>query len=152
MRGIVKLLIVVAVIYIAWHVGGPWIQKQMRSSSSSTSSAVSASMACVDDAARASEAWDNGIGRFVNPPVDQAAWSSFRSSVQDRISSSQAKCGCSDESCGKVRDALDRLSSLVSDLDLSVGTGSPPPSDLAQRQQSVDDELDSARHMAKLGY
>lgn len=148
MRGLVKLLIVVILVYLAWHVGWPWIQKQMGSSSS----AASGSMACVDATARATKAWGDGIGRFVNPPVDQNAWSSFRSNVQDRISSAQAECGCSEDSCGKARDALGRLSSLASDLDLSVGTGSPPPSDLAQRQQRVDDALDRARHLAKIGY
>jgi hypothetical protein len=43
------------------------------------------------------------------------------------------------------------LRSLLSDLDSSIRNGSPPPSDLAQRQEAVDKQIDEAAELTRAG-
>ncbi len=146
MRALIKLVILVAVLYFAWTLSRPWRE---RLGSSADESAGGGTSPCVSAAMAASDAWGSGIGRFVNPPVDREAWSSFRSDIDGRISSAQSECGCFDDSCATARQALSELSSLVSDLDSSVQSGSPPDNDLAQRQESVDRAIEHAGDLAR---
>ena len=41
------------------------------------------------------------------------------------------------------------LRSLVSEMDSSLRSGSPPPSDLVQRQEAIDNAVNTARDQAK---
>ena len=143
---IVKWVLLLAVVFVAWKYGLPKLQQ----ATSSSSSGGGADKPCIAQAERASDAWGNGIGRFANPPYDLDAWGSFKSDVDRRISAAQSACSDSSESSVKVRDAMRDLQSLVSDCDTSIRAGSPPP-DLVQRQGQVDSQLDAARELVKSG-
>lgn len=148
MRGLVKVIIFVTVIYFVWTIGRPWVEQRFSNSPAVPSSGGPGS-ACVNAAMSASEAWGSGLGRFVNPPVDRDAWSTFRAGVEGRIDSARSACGCADDSCAAARDALTDLSSLVRELDSAVQFGSPPPTDLVQRQKSIDDTINHASALAR---
>lgn len=149
MRGLVKLIIVIVVIYVVWTTVRPWAREQLASVSADPSSESGPGSACVSAAASATEAWGSGLGRFVNPPIDREAWSTFRAGVEGQIGSARSACGCADDSCAAARDALSDLSSLVRDLDSAVQSGSPPPGDLVQRQESIDDRINHASDLAR---
>ena len=146
---IVKIVVIVAVLYVAWKYGLPWLQRQGSGGGSTTSS--SAQSGCPAAAARASEAWGSGLHTFVNPPYDIAAWSSFHDSVESKIASAESECSCGDRSCDKARAAMHDLRSLLSDLDTSIRNGSPPPSDLVQRQETIDKQIDEAGDLTRAG-
>ena len=131
----VKLLIVVAIIFVVWkYVLPKFTQHDVKAGAGQDQS-------CAQTARRASEEWGSGVGRFVNPPYDLDAWSSFRSGVEKRISDAESECTCAEEKCRKVRDAMHDLRSLVSDLDASIRNGSAPPDDAVQRQESIDNRI-----------
>ena len=146
---IIKWIIILAVIYFAWTVGLPWIQKQKASGATSSSSDSDGS--CVSFAAKASETWGGGIGRFVNPPYDTMAWDSFRGNVESRIRTAESSCDCSTSSCDKARDAMRDLRAVVSDVDAAMRNNSSVPSDIVQRQEAIDDRINEARDLVRGG-
>src|ERR1051325_1891692 len=135
---IVKLLVVVAIVFVGWKYGLPWVKQH----TSHASTASAGDSACVSAAEHANDTFGNGIGRFANPPYDIAAWESFRSDVTKNIDAADAACRESNESCAKARDAMRDLRSLASDLDTAIRSGAPPSSDIVQRQGAVDAQLD----------
>jgi hypothetical protein len=149
MGRLLKFAVLIAVVIFAWRVLWPWIQQQTGSPAGAKTDAGQGS--CTGSARRASEAWGSGLHRFVNPPYDVDAWSAFRGEVESKISQSESECGCSSESCTKVRGALRDLRSLVSELDTAIRSGSPPPSDAVQRQESIDRQIDEAAELVRAG-
>jgi hypothetical protein len=149
MNRIGKLIVVIAVVYLAWKYGLPWIQHQTSGGGSTTTAA--AQSGCPGAAARASEAWGSGLHSFVNPPYDLAAWSSFHDGVESKISAAESECSGTSESCDKARAAMRDLRSLSSDLDTAIRSGSAPPSDVVQRQEAIDKQIDQAAELTRAG-
>ena len=87
----------------------------------------------------------------MNPPVDAAAWTSFRSDVDGAISRASSGCGCAEESCAKAREAMSVLSGIVSDMDAAVRGSGPLPSDIVRVQERINDLLDDGRTLANQG-
>lgn len=145
---IVKVLVLIVVLYVAWKYGLPWLQHQQSGGGTTPAAAQSG---CPAAAARASEAWGSGLHSFVNPPYDLNAWSTFHDDVENKIASAESECSCSGDSCEKARSAMHDLRSLVSELDSSIRNGSPPPSDLPQRQEAIDKQIDEAAELTRAG-
>src|SRR5438093_9510287 len=145
-KTLIKWVIVIAVIVLIWMKFVPWLKERH---SASTSTAESPGVACASAAAAASEAWGSGVGRFANPNVDMSAWDEFRSRVDQQARRAQERCLCGDSACNRARGALADLRGLISELDSSLRSGSPPPSDLVQRQEAIDNAINSAREQAQ---
>jgi hypothetical protein len=152
MKSVIKLFVGIVAIALIYK-NLPWLKEQFgkRSSSSSSSSSSSVEDSCVSGAESASEVWGSGIGKFANPPYDMAAWDDFRSNVESKARRAEEKCLCSSQSCTTAKSALSDLRSLVNEMDQSLRSGSPPPSDLVQRQEAIDNAINSARDLAKQG-
>ena len=148
---IVKWLVIVIVAFLAWKYLSPRFLKSDAATSSPAQQPGFVSSSCIGAAEKASQTWGSGIGRFVNPPYDMDAWSIFRSDVDSKIANAQGQCACVAESCHKIQSALHDLSSLASDLDSALRSGSPPPSDIVQRQEAIDHQLDEARDLIRAG-
>ena len=151
MNKLVKLIVVVAVLYVAWRHGLPWLEQNMSSSKTSSSAATAPRGSCTQLASAASDAWGRGLHQFVNPPYDVNAWSSFRQDVESKISNAESECNCNSDSCSKVKSAMRDLRSLVSELDSAIRSGSPPPTDAVQRQEAVDRQIDEAADLVRSG-
>ena len=147
---LVKWVLIAAIAFFAWKYILPEIRGAAGSSRGSHASR-SSDNSCVAAAGRASSAWGSGIGRFVNPPYDTDAWSSFRGDVESKISAAEGSCNGSGASDEKVRGAMRDLRSLVSDLDTSIRSGSAPPSDVVQRQNAIDQAIDDAADLVRSG-
>lgn len=148
MGRIVQVLVVVAIVFVAWKYVVPWVKKQgsgMESPSSATGGG-----SCVQSAERASETWGSGLGQFVNPPYDLAAWSEFRGRVDSSINAAEAGCDCAGESCEKARSAMRDLRALTGDLDSTIRNGSSA-SDLVQRQERIDGKISEAAQLVRDG-
>lgn len=150
---LIKWVLILVVVFAAWKYGRPLLQRATSSSTSSASAsgASGGDSSCISAAERASNAWGSGIGRFVNPPYDLNAWSEFRGSVEEKISSAESACSADSDSCRKAQSAMRDLRSLVSDLDGSIRNGSAPPDGIVQRQEAIDNQLDAARDLVREG-
>lgn len=148
---VIKWVLIAAVLFVAWKVVVPWVLKETGAAKSRVSSGAASDNSCVRSAEEASETWGRGLGRFVNPPYDLAAWSTFRGEVEAKISESESLCGCVEESCVKTRAALGDLRALVLDLDGAITTGGSPPGDVVQRQESIDNRIAEASDLMKSG-
>jgi hypothetical protein len=147
MNRLIKIAIVVAIAVFIWKKGIPWYQEQHGSSSR----AASADDSCTPYADSAANAWSSGIRRFTSPPYDVAAWDSFRSEVGTRISDAERHCSCNADSCAKAKEAMSGLRGMVSDVDGMIRNNSAPPSDVVQRQESVDNLVDQAKDLVRQG-
>jgi hypothetical protein len=143
---LIKWVVIVAMAFLAWKYALPWAQRQMRGHSTSTSDST-----CVTAAQHASETWGSGLHRFINPPYDLAAWSSFRSDVDTRIAAAESECSASAQSCVAARAAMSDLRALTGELDTAIRSGSPPPDDAVQRQEAIDNKIESAADLARAG-
>ncbi len=144
MKTLVQLLIVIVLAVVIWK----WWQKHHESAPTAAAGA-SAAQECAAAAASAGETWGSGVGRFANPPYDTAAWDDFRSRVEKQARQAQEKCLCAESACTTAKNAMSDLRSLVSEMDSSLRSGSPPPSDLVQRQEAIDNAINAARDQAK---
>ena len=144
MKTLVQLLIVIVLAVVVWK----WWQKS-HSGGTAAPAGATPSQECAAAAAAAGETWGSGVGRFANPPYDTAAWDDFRSRVEQQARRAQEKCLCGEPACNTAKGAMSDLRSLVSEMDQSLRSGSPPPSDLVQRQEAIDNAINSARDAAK---
>jgi len=143
-RTLIIWAIVITVAWFAWN----WYKKQPHTNTVATAGA-SAAQSCTSEASAAADAWGSGVGRFANPPYDTSAWDGFRSDIESRARRAEEKCICSETACTTARNAMADLRSLMNEMDQSLRSGSPPPSDLVQRQEAIDNAVNSARDQAK---
>lgn len=149
---LVKLIILAVVVFAVYKYGLPWAkEKNLIPSGESKVAQASKNEGCLGLALNAGDAWSGGVARFMNPPVDASAWSSFRSNVDGAISSARNGCGCPEESCRKAKEAMSELRSLVSNMDAAVRSGGPPTIDVVRAQEKIDGLLDEARTLTNQG-
>jgi hypothetical protein len=143
MKAFIQILVVVVLAFV--------IFKWWKNHQSAPTAAAGASPAqeCAAAAAAAGDTWGSGVGRFANPPYDAAAWDDFRSRVEREARQAQEKCLCGDAACNTAKGAMSDLRSLVNEMDSALRSGSPPPSDLVQRQEAIDNAINAARDAAK---
>lgn len=144
---IVKWLVIVVIAFVAWKYLSPMI----KSRGASSSSAPASDNSCVASAERASSTWGGGLSKFVNPPYDMTAWSTFRGSVEMRVGAAETECGCAADSCTKARAAMSDLRGLVGEMDNAVRNGTSPPGDAVQRQESIDAKIEEAAQLVRDG-
>src|SRR5579863_5020793 len=147
-KKLLKLAIAVVVAVVIWKKGIPW-WKAHHTDNASLMSNTTPVNACVDAAAEADDTWGSGVGRFANPPYDMTAWEQFRSQVDSEATHAQEKCLCADDACNTAKQAMSDLRGLVQEMDQSLRGGLPPPDDLVQRQEAIDNAVNKARDMAK---
>ena len=145
---LVRWIVIVGLIVFAWKVAVPWVKEK---SGGSGAAVAQGDTSCAGAAERASETWGSGLGRFVNPPYDAAAWSSFQNDVESSISSAESSCSCSAKSCVTTREAMRELRGLVSEMGTALRAGSSPPSDVVQRQEAIDNKIANARALVQSG-
>ncbi|HUP62485.1 MAG TPA: hypothetical protein VNA69_18925 [Thermoanaerobaculia bacterium] len=152
MKKLVGWIIFLVLLYFAWTKLAPKLTDvKLGSKSTTTGAGVGGGNSCTGAAESASSEWGGGLVRFVNPPYDLDAWSSFQGSVNRRIGDAEAQCTCIEESCGKARDAMRELRGLVNELDTAIRTGGSPPSDAVQRQESIDRQITEAQELVRSG-
>ena len=150
MDRLVKLIIVAVVLFLLWTKGVPWLKSKVEGTSGPPSS-KSTKASCADRAQTAFNRWADGLGSFVSPPYDTAAWSSFRSEVEGAISRAESECGCARDSCSAARDAMGNLRRLLSDVDSAINAGTPPPMDVPQNQERVENGINEASSLEQQG-
>lgn len=149
MDRIVKLLVVVAVLFVIWKYVVPKV-KDFGTGGDKETVASGGGGSCVRSAGRASEEWGSGLSRFVNPPFDEMAWSVFRGKVEGRITTAENDCACAASSCEKSREAMRDLRTLVSDFESTLRSGSSA-ADFVQRQEAIDNKINAAADLARDG-
>ena len=143
MKTIIQLLVVIVLAFVIFK----WWKNHQ--AAPTAAAGASASQECAAAAGAAGDAWGSGVGRFANPPYDTAAWDEFRSRIEKQARQAQEKCLCGDAACNTAKGAMSDLRSLVNEMDAALRSGSPPPSDLVQRQEAIDNAINAAREAAK---
>jgi hypothetical protein len=145
---IVKWLVILAIIFFAWKYALPWVRTKAGGASATSQQSDNS---CVGAAERASEQWGSGLHRFMNPPYDAAAWSTFERDVQSSVTSAESQCSCSAKSCEATRGAMRDLRGFVGEMGSAIRNGTSPPSDAVQRQEAIDTQIANARALLQSG-
>ncbi len=144
-NSLVKVIVIAVIAFGAYKYGWPWLQAQGSFGLGSKSVAAGPDADCVVTADSAVSYWSGGVLQFMNPPIDQGSWGSFRSDVERSISEAQSSCsGCSSEACDTALDAVSQLSSLLSDMDSAARSGGAPRADLVRSQERLDSTIAEA--------
>lgn len=144
MKTLIIWAIILTIAWFAWD----WYKKQPHTDAAA-SAGTSAARACTSDASLAADAWGSGVGKFANPPYDTAAWDEFRNRIETQARRAEEKCLCAEPGCSTAKGAMSDLRNLLAEMDQSLRSGSPPPSDLVQRQEAIDNAVNTARDQAK---
>lgn len=139
------LVILILVAAVAWYV---W-KHQLAHRDTVATAGATAAQSCTSAASAAGDTWGSGVGRFANPPYDLNGWDDFRSRVEQQARRAQEKCLCAESACTTAKSAMSDLRSLIAEMDTALRSGSPPPSDLVQRQEAIDNAIASARDQVK---
>src|SRR5690349_16296805 len=91
---LLKWIVVIAVIVFGVKVFLPWLKGQQFGGRPASITSAAGDDSCVGRAERASEEWGSGLVRFITPPYDLNAWSSFRSGVEAKIAAAESQCSC----------------------------------------------------------
>lgn len=148
---LVKLVILAVVVWAGWRYGLPWVKQQGFLGTSKTTVTDTPNAACVSAVDDAVAVWSNGIVRFMNPPIEPAVWSDFRSDVDRKIEQASSACNCISESCGLGTQISRDLRRLLSEMDAAVRSGGPPPGDLVQSQEAIDLKIEQAWKLVDAG-
>jgi hypothetical protein len=134
---VVKFLIAAAIAYLGWK----WWSQQQAKAPASPAATTSPAVNCQSAARSAADYWSSNVRAFSNPPYDIASWENFKSEVDGRIAKAGERCSCSDDGCTRGNEAMNELRTVISDMDAAVRSGGPPPSDLVQRAERIDQAL-----------
>ncbi len=134
---VVRLLIVAAIAFVGYK----WWMQKRGTSTPAPRPTTSPAVTCQFEARSAADFWSSNVSHYSNPPYDASAWQDFKSMIDDRMARADEKCSCSDDPCTRGREAMTELRMAVSDMDASVRSGGPPPSDLVQRAERIDQAL-----------
>lgn len=152
---LVKVLVVVAVIYVAWAEGWPWLRERLGGAPAEQGAvleeAESGGAACVAAASRANEHFADGVRYVFQPPYRPEEWGNVRAGIDGRIAEAEGTCGCSAESCRLAAQALTELSGQLAELDAGFASGGGLGGNPATRQERIVDLLEEARELAKAG-
>jgi len=152
MKTIVQILVVVALGYLFWVYGLPWVQRTVGSSRAPVSSpAPGEGGRCVQDAARASEAlYDEMLEKGRTLEADDE-WADIASRVDDRFQQARIACNCKLESCVATRESLVTLASLLEVSRNEIRTSQSVPLDQGRHYEQANQRLWEAYDLARAG-
>ena len=144
MKTLILWAVILTIIWFAWD-----YFKKHPHTDTAASAGSSAAQSCTSAASLTADAWGSGVGHFANPPYDTAAWDEFRSRIESQARRAEEKCLCAEPGCSTAKGAMSDLRNLITEMDQSLRSGSPPPADLVQRQEAIDNAVNAARDQAK---
>lgn len=164
MVSVLKLVVVLALVYLAVTQGWPWLREQLdrhgtvggRSSRAGVAAEADdpgreEAARCLDRAEAASSGLAAGIRGFQRPPYDVAAWSALSLDIADSLGQADNACLCGTPSCREAAAAVAKLRELHSLVD-SMIRGEPVASrNPGTLRQAADDRLDAAREHFRAG-
>jgi hypothetical protein len=152
MKTLVQLVVVAALGYGLWAYGIPWIRREVGRTTPPVSSAVpGAGGACVQLAARASEALHDELLDSARPLMEDDQWEDAVRGVEATLFEASQGCGCALESCAKTRSALVALTSLLSSARGSFRASQSVPLELSRAYEVANQELWEAYDLARDG-
>ncbi len=144
---IIKLALIALLLYIAYTRGLPLLRQQLGEGLGGDDRPQSG---CVGAAERASDIFDERIGRVSGPGTDPQVWDDFRRSVDDAIYTARSRCDCRLESCDKAQEALSALSDQLARFDERFRSGSMAQNPV-QQQTRIHRLIGEARELARQG-
>ncbi|MCZ6506437.1 MAG: hypothetical protein O7A04_00095 [Acidobacteria bacterium] len=134
--------------------GIPWVRQYVEGITREKIAGRPSAMAddstnCVHQVNQANAYLGQQLGHIWPPPGDASAWRDSTREIQNRISEAARTCACSTDACRIGREALDRIRSLVGDIDLLVGGDGRFAGTLARQQEEINALIDQAGALSR---
>lgn len=159
MAKVVRLIVLIVVVFVAYDYGWPWLQAELARKGSIKTTVLSdfdgddvmesGVTRCLALASDANEAFGAGIGRFVGGQPNRADWMSFAGRVQRQTAAAASACNCLGEGCALASEAMAELESLIQDTDGLVRGSTDTFSNPANRHEKIYDLLVRAERAAE---
>ena len=152
MQRIIKLVVAVVILYVAYTKGLPWVQGMLENAGSGglgDSANATEEALCARSAERAIDAFGERVSRFSSPPIDTDAWDDAVSRSRDEMQTAERNCGCAHEACRVASEALDGLDDMIDQFDNSVQGGRGLPPNGARKLESLYGTVNRARSLAR---
>lgn len=153
LRKIVKWLVLLLIVVIAWQEGGPRLKKLLADASPS---AVSSDVAgetldnrCIRLATETAQDFGAGVSKYGRDRSDTGGWMRFAGRIQKRVESARNYCACPSDACSKASSALVQLGGLVQKTDGMVRGSTEEMFNPATDMEEIYDKLDQAKSLAR---
>ncbi len=151
MRGILRLAIIAALLYVGYTQGRPWLERHQKSKADTEagSADASASAACVSRARAANDALASELLPLAAPGSDRGSWGTALVRTGGALTDADDACRCGTDACLQASLAISEMRKMVESLNNAVRGSAPPPTNPAHLQERIDRLLDEAQRLAR---
>jgi len=153
LRKLVKWLVLLLVVVIAWKEGWPHVKTLLAAASPSSISADVAGESldnrCIRLATEAAQDFGDGVSKYGRDRSDTGGWMRFAGRIQKRVESARNYCSCPSDACAKANSALVQLGSLIQRTDGMVRGSTEVTFNPATDMEEIYDKLDQARSLER---
>ena len=152
LRKLVKGLIFLLVVVVAWKEGWPQVKAMLTKGESSVSSDVAGEgldSRCIRLAAEVAQDFGDGVSKYGRDRSDTAGWTRFAGRIQSRAERARNFCDCPSDACAKAKSALVQLDSLIQRTDGMVRGSTEVMFNPATDMEEIYDKLDQARSLER---
>ncbi len=153
LRKLVKWLIFLLVVVIAWKEGVPRLKAILASSGATSISSEVADESldnrCIRLATETAQDFGAGVSKYGRDRSDTAGWMSFAGRIQKRVESARNYCDCPSDACEKAKSALVQLGSLIQRTDGMVRGSTEVTFNPATDMEEIYDKLDQAKSLER---
>ncbi len=148
LRKIVKWLVFLLIVVVAWREGWPRLQAMLSGSFHTAAASVedeSLAETCIREATATVQAFGDGVSTYGRDRSDTAGWMRFAGRIQRRAGSARNLCDCPGEACSRAKAALVQLDSLIQRTDGMVRGSTDVVFNPATDMEEIYDKLDQAK-------
>lgn len=143
MKRLFGLLILLVLVWLAWEKGRPWLES-LGGSLPAAADATAPDAACWQSASEAHRVISATLSRGI-PPGDTESWMAIEGDLYGRVADAESACGCAEQACVTVREALAELRAQLDDFGSYAGGALFGVSNPATREERIQRLLDTAR-------
>lgn len=146
---LITAAVAIGIVYFLLTQAMPWLRDQFTSNSTTFGSPIdSEDGRCVDAAGQANDRLTSTARNYGQPPVDVEGWSNAVWEIESDIQNARSSCTCMSDACAAANQALEEMSSLLSNLDGMVRGTSPGFANPGNQQERIQGFLRQARSSA----
>ncbi|MDH3744584.1 MAG: hypothetical protein OES47_05720 [Acidobacteriota bacterium] len=151
MKGIVKLAVFAALLYLGYTRAMPWLERLQLSKQeeSVAQEQGTASADCVALARTAANTLGSELIPLAAPTADRGTWGTALLRTGAALSDADDACRCGTESCLQASVAISEMRRTVDSLNSAVRGSGPPMASLAHSRERVDQLLNEAQRLVK---
>lgn len=153
---LLKILLLIAIVLLAWQLLAPRLRDHRTSPSQTNQSVGTAEGAtaatCVEAVSETHDGVVQALSEISWPKVNRARWDDVRPDLEGQVGAAQATCSCAEPACETGSEALQAIESLISEADGAISGGLTGMFNPATQEEHIQALLTKARAQAAGGF